>query len=166
MPVANETFRNGFYAGALLAVAVGVYLFQLWQAERQVSLHSLHLVTAIEERDVEAIGEFLAPEYRDQWDHDRASLLSRLGTVLRYTRDLDVQANVAWVEVNGDEGSWHAKITIEGAETEVNTMIKQHMNAVAEPFQLQWRRQSWKPWDWQLVRVTNSEFKLPAGTPF
>ena len=166
MLTTNSTFRNGFYAGALLAVAAGVYLFQLWQPERQVSLHSIHLVEALEERDLDAVASFLNAGYQDQWGHDRASLLSRLGTVLRYARDLDVQANGAWVELNGNEAAWYAKITVQGGEGEVNAIIENHVNPVVEPFKLQWRRESWKPWDWTLVGVTNSEFQLPPGTPW
>ena len=166
MSISNQTFRNGFYAGALLAVAAGVYLFQLWQPERQVALHSQHLLAALEERDVEAIAEFVDPAYQDQWKHDRRLLLSRLGAVLRYARDLDLQVNSAWVELNGDEAAWHARIIVDGGEHDVDALIEQHVNAVAEPFKLQWRRQSWKPWDWKLVSVTNSEFEPPSGMPF
>ena len=162
----NQTFRNGFYAGALLAVAAGVYLFQLWLPERQVALHTQHLIEALEERDVQAVGEFVDPTYKDQWGHDRELLLSRLGAVLRYARDLDLQLNGAWTELNGDEAFWNARITVVGGEHEVDALIEQRVNAVAEPFRLQWRRQSWKPWDWKLVGVTNSEFELPPGMPF
>jgi len=162
----SSTFRDGFYAGLLLAVAAGTYLFQLWQPERQVKLHSQHLVSAFKERDKEALEGFIDLEYQDQWGHDRAQLVSRLDKVLRYTRDLQIQTQGAWVEISRDRGEWHARITVEGEPSEVNTLIAQHVNAVSEPFELQWRRRSWKPWDWKLVRVTNTEFQLPAGMPF
>ena len=166
MAITNPSFRNGFYAGAVLTLAAAAYLFQLWQPERQVKLHSLHLVHALEERDWDATAGFLDPDYRDQWGHDRTQVLERLRAVMHYARNLRLRANPSWVELSADQGEWHARITVEGDEGEVNTMIEQHVNAVAEPFVLQWRRRSWKPWDWKLVRVSNSEFQLPAGLPF
>ena len=166
MRLNSSTFRNAFYAGLLLAVAAGTYLFQLWQPERQVKLHTRHLIAALEGRDRDAFAEFIAAEYRDQWEHDRTQLVSRLERVLRYTRDLQIQPHSAWVEISDDRGEWHARITIEGEASEVNTLIAQHVNPVAEPFTLQWQRRSWKPWDWKLVGVTNPEFQLPAGMPF
>ena len=35
---------------------------------------------------------------------------------------------------------------------------------VDAPFELEWRRVSGKPWDWQLVSVSNSGFEIPADT--
>ena len=166
MAITDRSFRNGLYAGALLMVAAAAYLFQLWQPERQVKLHSLHLITALEERDWNATAEFLDVEYEDQWGHDRTRVLERLGGVMSYTRDLRVRAQSAWVECSADEGEWHARIIVEGEESEVNTVVAQYVNAVVEPFVLQWRRRSWKPWDWKLVGVTNPEFQLPPGMPF
>lgn len=150
----------------MLAVALSVYLIQLWQPERQVQLHSLHLVAALEAQDWEEVAELIDAEYADQWGHDRPLLVSRIRAMLRYTQDLRIQAHGAWVELSDSGGEWHARITADGEENEVNAIIEQHVNAVAEPFELQWRHRSWKPWDWKLVRVTNAEFQLPAGMPF
>ena len=33
--------------------------------------------------------------------------------------------------------------------------------ATAAPFELEWRRQSAKPWDWKLVRVSNASLEIP-----
>jgi hypothetical protein len=40
--------------------------------------------------------------------------------------------------------------------------IKHRVNSLSAPFQLQWRRQSSKPWDWKLVRVSNRELKIDS----
>jgi hypothetical protein len=31
------------------------------------------------------------------------------------------------------------------------------------PFELRWRHESWKPWDWKLVEVHNPELEVPAA---
>jgi Na+/H+-dicarboxylate symporter len=57
----RPAFRNGFYAGALVAVIAGIYLFQLWQPDRQVHLHSVHLATALEQKEWDDVSGFLRP---------------------------------------------------------------------------------------------------------
>ena len=162
----RAAFRNGFYAGALLAVIVGIYLFQLWQPDRQVHLHSVHLVAALEQKDWPTFEDFLALEYQDQWGHDRELALSRLRQVLHYARNLHIEAQQTIASGSGSEGRWSARIRIEADDNEIAAMIKSRVNVIEEPFELSWRRQSWKPWDWKLVRVTNAALEVPAGSGF
>jgi len=56
----NSTFRISFCAGGLFAVMIGLWLAQLWQAEKQVRLHSEHFVRQLEKRNWSAAGEFIA----------------------------------------------------------------------------------------------------------
>lgn len=154
--------RNQLYAGLLAAVALGVYLFQLWTPERQVELHSRNLLAAIEENDASALRDFLAGDYRDDWGHDKAVVLSRLRQVVPYaTRGGQLVPHGVVARADGAEGQWRARITLEADANELAAPLIGHVNAVSEPFVLQWRRQSWKPWDWQLVRVSNPGFELP-----
>lgn len=161
--ITRASFRNGFYAGLLVAIAIGVYLLQLWQADRQLELHSAHFLEAVERKDWSEIEEFVDPAYRDQWGHDRALLIARMRAVLRYTRNLRLEAHEALPIPSGDHGEWRAQVTASGEENELMTLIKQHINTLEEPFHLQWRRQSWKPWDWKLIGVTNPALELPEG---
>jgi hypothetical protein len=39
----SVNFRNGFYAGFLVAAIAGIWLATLWQPERQIRLHTAHL---------------------------------------------------------------------------------------------------------------------------
>ena len=64
--VVPSTFRNGFYAALIAALFLGLWLTQLWSAEKQVGLHSEHLLRQIENRDWSMAGEFVAPDYRDE----------------------------------------------------------------------------------------------------
>ncbi len=86
-------FRNGVYAGLLLALILGVYLFQLWQPTRQVQLHSEHLIDAVQAKNWNALDRFLDEDYRDQWNQDRVLVLSRLRQVLHFARHLRVIAD-------------------------------------------------------------------------
>ena len=57
MEARSVTFRNGFYAGLVVAVIWGIYLFRLWQPERQIELHNVHLLEQIEKHNWKAVGE-------------------------------------------------------------------------------------------------------------
>jgi hypothetical protein len=154
------TFRDGFTGGALLAFALGIYLVWLWQPEHQLRLHSAHLLRKIENRDWSGIENAIAPEYRDDWGDDRERLLERLREVRRFTRNMTIRALAPDISSAGRDGKWTAKVRIDGDSNEVMIEIKQRINSLAAPFELQWRRQSAKPWDWKLVRVSNRELKL------
>ncbi|HEX8077819.1 MAG TPA: hypothetical protein VF511_08390, partial [Chthoniobacterales bacterium] len=77
------TFRNGFYAGLIVAVIWGIYLVRLWRPARQVELHTVHLVERVEAKEWKAVGEFVSGSYQDRWGNDRALLLERLREVFR-----------------------------------------------------------------------------------
>jgi hypothetical protein len=68
------TFRQGFLGGAVLAVALGIYLVWLWRPDHQVELHVDHFVRALEERDWTAVQDAIATDYRDDWGDDRERL--------------------------------------------------------------------------------------------
>ena len=158
----RPALRNGFYAGLLVAVILGLYLFQLWQPERQLHLHSEHLVTALEQQDWAEVRAFLSENYKDQWGHNRELALTQLQQVLHFARNLHIQTERTIAIAQGDQGTWSARIMIQADDNEVASLIKARINVLEEPFVLQWRRQSWKPWDWQLVGVSNPALELPT----
>lgn len=163
MTAGKSTFRAGFYAGLLAAIFLGLYLFQLWDSERQIELHTAHLLTALEKNNWSDVSEFLDPSYSDQWGHDRATLLNQLRRVLIYARHLHIHADNPDIHAAGSEGDWRARVTLEADPNEVSAMIEERVNPLTEPFTLHWRRLSWKPWDWKLARVTNPALELPAS---
>ena len=41
-------------------------------------------------------------------------------------------------------------------------LLDERVNKLQTPFELEWYKFSGKPWDWKLVRVSNSAFEIPA----
>jgi len=158
----HPSFRNGFWAGLLVAIGACAYCYQLWQPARQVQLHSLHFLEAIERGQRPALTQYVDETYEDQWGQDRALLLDRMREVLRYTRDLQIEARDETTFAEEAEGHWRARITLDGDANEVTAVIKERVNLIESPFELLWRRRSRKPWDWGLVRISNADLKLPA----
>jgi hypothetical protein len=105
----------------------------------------------------------VADNYRDQWGHDRTAVLERTKLVARYARGLRINAIGSNVQVENRTGQWRAYISVEGdKDNEAVALIKERVNTVKTPFELEWQRGSGKPWDWKLVSVRNSELELPA----
>lgn len=161
----TSTFKISFYAGALLAAIIGLWLAQLWQAEKQVRLHNDHFLQQIAERDWSGAGDFIAADYHDDWGHDRKELLNRLHLVLGFFTSLTINTANPQVSANAPAGWWSAKVRIEGSGSEFAPAIVERVNSVTEPFVLHWRRESWRPWDWKLVRVSNPALEI-SGSGF
>ena len=161
MPI---SFRNGVYAGLGIALIVGVYLIRLWQAERQVELHSEHLLVQIEKKNWKRVGEFIATGYQDQWGHDRSLVLERLQEVSRALPNASIETAGPIVRTDSGRGHWIATIKLNGTG-EYADMIEARVNSLAAPFELEWQRGATWPWDWKLVSVRNPALEIAGYGP-
>jgi hypothetical protein len=152
-------FRHGLYAGLLLAAIVGIFLARLWQPERQVQLHTAHLLAQIEKKNWSGVAAFIGDGYQDRWGHDRPGLLERLRQVFRFVGNPQITATDVGIRADSAKGRWRARITIKGAG-EFAPVIEERVNSLTAPFELEWRRGSSKPWDWRLVRVENAALEI------
>jgi hypothetical protein len=159
----NASFRNGLFVGLIAAAAIGTYLFQLWGADNQVHLHTEHLIAALQDQDWSDVEGSLDPSYLDQWGENRAILTARLRGLLSYAKNLKVVPHETMVRTLGGQGTWSARVTIEADPNEVSALIKDRVNGLGEPFTLEWRKKSRKPWDWKLVRVSNPTLELSGA---
>jgi hypothetical protein len=157
----DSTFRISFCAGGLFAVTIGLWLAQLWQTEKQIRLHSEHFVQQLEKRNWSAAGEFIADDYHDDWDYDRRAILNRLRIVLGVFSSLTINQANPQVSENSPAGWWSAKVKLQGSGTDFAPEIISRVNSLTEPFVLHWRHESWRPWDWKLVRVSNPALEIP-----
>lgn len=156
------TFRDGLYAGLSLLLLFGIFLIWLWQPERQVRKHVQTLLHQIEAKNWAAVSDLIGADYHDQWNHDRERVVERMREVMSYIRETRIVTQESITKIDNREATWTAKITIEGDGGEAIGMIKERLNSLPTPFELQWRRISGKPWDWKLVRVTNPELQIPT----
>lgn len=151
-------FRNGFFAGLVVASAWGLWVTLLWQPERQVSLHSAHLLEQIEKHDWKAVGGFVGTNYQDRWTNDRTRLLERLREAFRMLPNARIEASLPLIQTAEGRGHWTAKIKIKSPGG-FSDYVESRVNSVEEPFELEWQRGDW-PWNWKLVTVRNSAFEI------
>jgi hypothetical protein len=152
-------FRNGLYAGLLLAAILGIFLARLWQPERQVQLHSAHLLAQIEKKNWNGVASFISDDYQDRWGNDRSVLLERLRLVFRFAGNPQITVKDAGIRTESCKGFWRARITIK-TTGEFASVVEERVNSLPVPFELEWRRRSGKPWDWKLVRVENAALEI------
>ena len=156
------SFRGGFYGGLAVALCIGLYLIWLWRPERQILLHTKNFFHAIEHHDWMAAAGFLGNDYQDQWGDDKTRLLERMREGFRWVRGSRILAPNPVVQVERWRAVWFGKITVYSSDDGVMELLDERVNKLPTPFELEWHRLSGKPWDWKLVRVSNSTFELPA----
>jgi hypothetical protein len=156
------TLRGAIIGVLAVALCIGLYLLLLWRPDRQVRLHTEHLFHAIDDRDWEAVGNFIGDDYQDQWSDDRARLLERLREGFRWVRGSRITAANLSVQVETARAIWTGKIVVYSSDDGVMEVLDERVNKLPAPFEFDWRRVSGKLWDWKLVRVSNPAFQIPA----
>jgi hypothetical protein len=156
------SFRGGFLVGLAIALCIGLYLIWLWRPARQVSRHTENFFHAIEHKNWIAAADFIGSDYQDQWGDDRARVLERMREGFRWVRGSKIIAPNPLVQIETRRALWIGKITLYSSDDGVMEVLDERVNSLTAPFELEWHRLSGKPWDWKLVRVSNSAFEIPA----
>jgi hypothetical protein len=156
------SFRGTFIGGLVAAICIGLYLIWLWGPEHQVRLHTENFFHAIDHRDWETVADFIGNDYQDQWGDNRVRVLERMREGFRWVRGSRVVANNPVVNVETRRAIWIGKITLYSSDDDVMQLLDERVNKLPTPFELEWHHFSGKPWDWKLVRVSNSAFEIPA----
>ena len=158
------TFRLGFASGVGVAITLSLFLVWHWQPKRQVRLHSEHFLQRVQMHAWTSVSAQLASDYRDQWSHDRASVVADLRAAMLLLRGVEIIVAMTDVNAADREGSWSARITLRGGGENGERVVTQ-VNAFQAPFTFRWRQQSAKPWDWQLVSVAQPELERMDAVP-
>ncbi len=143
-------------AVALLA-ATGFALFE-FQPERQLNKAFERLVLAVEARDWKRVEAMTAPDYSDLWGMNRSQALEIGSEVLRHFFVVNIVVSDLSLSVgDGDRGEVRAILQVDGNGTAIAQAVMTEANRLHQPFVFQWRKASWKPWDWKLTAVSQSE---------
>jgi hypothetical protein len=152
----NPKSKASLLFGAAIAAMVTVRCIWLWQPERQVELHQQHFIEAVSDRKWKKIDHFLAEDFRDRFDHDKAWALKESREVLRQFFALTVKenrTNLALATPGRQEATVTSTLKIEGGGTPIAEYAKTTVNSSTKPFTFTWKQKSWKPWDWQLTSI-------------
>ena len=103
----------------------------------------------------------LAPDYRDRWQQDKATLLGRSREAFGSFALLTIGHELRGLRAEAGSFSISEKITIKGIGAPSAMAVRETVNALREPFTMEWRRRNEKPWDWELKSVAQPELELP-----
>ncbi len=152
--------RNLALIGVSAVVLLGLFLVWYWQPERQVRLHQKALLSAVEDRDWEDVGELMAADYSDRWRHDKEFVLREAREVFR--QFIAVQLTGEETDLIMEEGTGEVKTRLKliGRGGPVAEFAMSRVNVMQQPWSFRWVKQSAWPWDWQLVSVDQPELDL------
>jgi hypothetical protein len=150
-----------------LLAAIGLLrCLWLWQPERQVLLHQEHLLDAAEKRDWRAFAAFIDPHYGDRWGHDKSSLLADSSEVLRQFLALTIQRDLRDCSVADGRATVRIRLKLQGTGGPIAAYAVAELEGMSEPFSFQWKKNSWKPWDWTLVAADQPQLRIDRSMTF
>ncbi|MES2572460.1 MAG: hypothetical protein V4710_20720 [Verrucomicrobiota bacterium] len=115
----------------------------------------------MEKRDWPRFSTFIADTYSDRWQHDKKFLLDEPRQVFQHFLLLSIQAEEVELVREPDTGVVTERLKLEGSGSPVAQMVMQTVNGLSEPFVFHWKKQNWKPWAWQLVRIDHPVLQVP-----
>lgn len=136
------------------------YCMRRWQPEEEVNRHQARLIAAMEDRNWKKAGKLLADDFKDNAGHDKAWWLREPREALRQFLVLTIGVKNPTTTIHyprsetdpmtGTVVTW---LHIDGSGTPIAHYVIEAANSTTAPFHFTWRKQSWKPWDWQLITV-------------
>ncbi len=144
-----------------LALLAALWLRWWLKPERQIPRAQARLLSCLEKRDFAAMEGLLAADYRDRWEHDKATALSRSCEVFGQFATLTVEHETRGLRAESGRWLLTEKVILKGLGGPLAMAARDRVGALREPFTMEWRRRSWKPWDWELQSVAQPELELP-----
>lgn len=151
---------------AIALVSLGLFLMWYWRPERQVRLHQQELLSAVEDRDWEDVGELMANDYSDRWRHDKEFVLREAREVFAQFLFLELTGEEVDLVMGEGSGEIKVRLKIVGQGGPVAQFVMSRVNVMRDPWVFRWVQQSAWPWDWQLVFVNQPELELQASSLF
>ncbi len=133
-----------------------LWLFLLWQPNRQVELHTRDFLARASARDWPAVAGMMAADYRDDWDQTREGAVETARTLFSNFFVLHIRPLDPWkIDVGAEGAEVSARIGVFGTGTAVAEMVMEEVRAVEEPTVFRWRKSGSWPWDWELTGAGN-----------
>jgi len=156
----SATARAGFWFGVFFVLILLWWGWGAFQADRQLENRFRELVKVVEDRNWEKLRGFLADDYVDAWGNDRERTIELAGQGFQYFLVLGVEPEEPEFLIAGREATVRTGFEISGTGRGPAKIILSRAAGLKEPFEIGWRRESWKPWDWKVVSMSQPELNL------
>lgn len=154
------TKSRAFGTIALIFVLLALVLGLPWLSPvRGVERAWGKLVDGVAENDFKDVTSVVALDYKDGWGLNRDEVITLAQTVRRHFIVCTINRHPHKVEMAEDRRSATVKsvLRVNGSGSPVAQAIIQVSAQTEAETVFEWRRRSWKPWDWKLVSVANPE---------
>ena len=146
------------FCAGLALLAGGFILIYTSRPDRALARSWDEFIANIESRDASAIASFLAKDYTDTWGYTQQTLPPDLKRMMRSFTQLKLALSDVTIERTGTSAVITAKVKMSASGYfHVDDAVRQ-VNALEEPFVLQWKREGWLPWKWRVSRIEQPQF--------
>ena len=160
------TIPVSWIKGALtvLLIVWALWLAWLWQPGRQVELHTLNLLKRASSRDWTAVEAMMSPDYRDEWNADRAEAIDEARQLFSHFFALQITP-LEPLQVTQTKGAWQAagSVGVFGSGTPVAHAVMDEVREAEGPFIFRWRKSGRWPWQWSLVATRHEGLGAKYG---
>lgn len=156
--------RWGVVGSVVLAIAGGAF-WQYGRPERQIRAHTQRLLRAVEQRNWDQVEMLVSEAYSDGWGLNKQRALAYSREIFGQFFRLRLQPQALQVQLDLGDPSRQGQATlwfvIEGSGGPLANLTRDQVNALEQPFRLNWQRRGGEPFRWELTRVENPELQLP-----
>ncbi|CAN5372507.1 hypothetical protein BH23VER1_BH23VER1_37250 [soil metagenome] len=147
-----------------LAIALAVYLIAYhWAPERQVARRQAAFVGAIDGADHGTYSRLISPSYSDRWGFTHDSAIQGIRDLSRHFLSLQADYSPASLVAEGETWVATGQLKLGGQGNAIAQEAVARANRLTEPFTFSWQKESWKPWDWQLVQIDHPNLHVPSS---
>jgi hypothetical protein len=154
----------------LRIVAINLVVSAVWfggpflkSSQTQALDQHERLVALVAHRNWKQTLALMAVDYHDAWDMNREEAVSLGHEVLQGFLMLDLAWKPTSVAQEGKTATITGFIKASGTGAGFSQEVVSRLNNLREPFVFTWRKDGWKPDDWRLVSVKQTE--LAGGQP-
>ncbi|HUF62692.1 MAG TPA: hypothetical protein VMN36_11505 [Verrucomicrobiales bacterium] len=153
--------RHRLIALAVLVIFLPLWLFFVrWTPSAEVKRHQKAFFRAIESADWDDLNALLDPSYRDDWDLNGDQFVRLVEEGRAQFLYLDIEAQNPAIDAKSAPAEYRAVLRITGSGHALTQQAQKRFNRLQSPFVFSWRKSGPKPWDWQLVSISNPGVNL------
>ena len=112
-------------------------------------------------RNWDAVTEMLATDYEDQWSMSRVDSVNLAKEMLQAFLVLNIEWKTDEITVNENIAKIRGHAKLSGSGVGFSQTIMDTVNNLKEPWVFTWRTDGWKPDDWKLLSLRNTELGGP-----
>ncbi len=144
-------------------LVMGYLIAFRWTSERQLRSKQEALITAIEDGSWRRCEKHISSDYADRWGWTREDLGKAIKDVRSQFMVLSLDFQAPTWDIAGDTATVRGRVKVSGTGIGIGNAIIREANRLEAPGIFTWKKESWLPWDWKLVRLDHADLDVPSS---